>query len=371
MACAHTEPDSEAVERIRETAKDGEGWIGLLLAAGRHGLIPLVYWNLNRYAPSAPPAGLMNQLASQFQSNKERNQVLVAELLDIIDALESQDISVLPFKGPVLASQVYGDLAFRQFSDLDLLVPEDRIPKTVELLQGRGYEVVTPQGLTFATLSAAMPGRKDVGLYSTRRDIKIDLHWRLTGSQFPTDADSPGFWDRLQHTQLNGATVRNLPMDDLLLYLCVHGSRHGFHRLDWVVDIAELVRCGPAIDWISLYERARATQIDHMLNLGLLLADDLLQCPVPAKVHTASHRDWTARRLADHVSRRITQAPQNHNGWEELCFHIALRKGLWSKFRYAVGKATRKDMDDPGAVEGKPVIDASKKALRKVFRLPH
>jgi len=55
-------------------------------------------------------------------TNAARNVFLTNKLFEILNLFKKNDILALPFKGPVLAESVYGDLSLRQFVDLDILV---------------------------------------------------------------------------------------------------------------------------------------------------------------------------------------------------------------------------------------------------------
>jgi hypothetical protein len=44
----------------------------------------------------------------------------------------------VPFKGPALAVQAYGDLSLRQYDDLDLLIHEADVPRAYQLLIANG-----------------------------------------------------------------------------------------------------------------------------------------------------------------------------------------------------------------------------------------
>jgi hypothetical protein len=71
------------------------------------------------------PAEWLARLRMQYMMNAARNMKMTAELLRILDALKEAGIKAMPLKGPVLAQQLYGDVALRQFSDLDILVARE------------------------------------------------------------------------------------------------------------------------------------------------------------------------------------------------------------------------------------------------------
>jgi hypothetical protein len=84
--------------------------------------MPLLYWNLHAVCPAAVPATTLDQLKRYFHTITLRNMFLVRELSTLLSMLDAHGIPAIPYKGPVLATSVYGNLALRQFRDLDVLL---------------------------------------------------------------------------------------------------------------------------------------------------------------------------------------------------------------------------------------------------------
>ncbi len=64
----------------------------------------------------------------------------MGELQRILDIFKSHGITAIPYKGPVLAIQAYGNLAFREFGDLDIFIQKQDFLKVKELLLDNGYK---------------------------------------------------------------------------------------------------------------------------------------------------------------------------------------------------------------------------------------
>ncbi|RXM21985.1 hypothetical protein EO238_26195, partial [Citrobacter sp. AAK_AS5] len=60
-------------------------------------------------------------------------------LLRLQQLMESHGIRLVPIKGPVLARLAYGDVALRQFEDLDLIVRRPDLVCAVDLLERDGF----------------------------------------------------------------------------------------------------------------------------------------------------------------------------------------------------------------------------------------
>src|SRR6202035_517955 len=118
-------------------AFDRIDWRRVTFAAGSHGVLPLVYRQLKSADGVAPDA--LPPMRSEFYGNALNNLHLARELARLAGVLSRQSIEVIVFKGPVLALQAWGDVALRQFNDLDLLVHPAEAARAVEGLLAAGY----------------------------------------------------------------------------------------------------------------------------------------------------------------------------------------------------------------------------------------
>jgi hypothetical protein len=86
--------------------------------------MPLLYRTLNSVCSDAVPKPTLEELREHFYANAGRDLFLGKELIKVLHLLESHEIRAIAYKGPTLAVSVYGNLAFREFGDLDILVRE-------------------------------------------------------------------------------------------------------------------------------------------------------------------------------------------------------------------------------------------------------
>jgi len=270
--------DREAVETSVHSQLD---WDNLLQLAARHGLRPLLHRHLDGIA--GVPRPITAHLWAHDESLARRNRAMTAELLVILRAFEAEGIRALPYKGPALAASVYCDLRLREFGDLDILLDSADIPRARAALVARGYAPDPP--LAPAQQSALVRSRMQYHLVMVRPGgSPIELHWK-------TDADYPiertgeeAWWSGLPSMQLEGETVRAFSEHELLLVLCLHGAHHYWVSLGWLVDVAEILLRSPGIDWQWVYATATRLSCERRLGLGLHLAEQLLEAPLPPEV---------------------------------------------------------------------------------------
>jgi hypothetical protein len=220
--------------------------------------------------------------------------------------LEEKDIPVLPFKGAVLAAVAYRNLSLRQFADLDILVRKRNVARTKKILEQQGYRIAVPLTI-LQRVSPVLSSRKDVVLVNLAGDVRIELHWRLTGRHFSFPIGAKSLWHGRDTRWIAGTCVRTLPPKELLLYLCMHGSRHSWERLGWICDVAEMVRVHSNWDWQQIIKEASELGNERNLALGLYLANDLLGAELPEEVLEKVRADPKIEALATQVRSLLFQ----------------------------------------------------------------
>jgi len=304
VACAKTLIDAETASRIEILLRQNLDWEYLVQKALANRVMPLLSSNLLQVGLGAVPLNILKDLQEYLQTHARHNLGQTRMLVKLLRLLEEHGISALPFKGPTLAVLAYHNLSLRQFDDLDILVSKSDLIRVMDLLKTQGFEVVTAP-TWFHRLPLPFSRKKDYGLISHDKKFKIELHWRLSGTHFDFRLGAKRLWSRLETIKLAGTPVRSLPPDILLLYLCVHGSRHSWERLEWISDVAELIRVHPELDWMEIVEKARLSGSERVLFLGLFLAKDLLGISLPEWLWLRVQAEPVVQPLATHVRERL------------------------------------------------------------------
>lgn len=293
--CARTVVSDDLKSRIREKAQESLDWSLVLELADHHGVVPLLYRNLSALSPDLVPAELLTRLRQKAQVGALLNRTLAKELVALCDAFQARGVPVIPIKGATLAVVAYGDLALRDFTDLDLLVPQAAIAESQAVLRSQGYERRAASEGSGETNHKEGPYH----VYIKKRALsRVDLQWVMAHQHFAFRLDRPEFWARRVAVSFESQTVPGLAPEDLLIVLCVHGSKHAWEHLKWVCDVAELVRSHPELDWNQIFMQASTWRCRRMLYLGLAVAHLLLDAPLPAAVRERLEADGEVMALA-------------------------------------------------------------------------
>ena len=126
LCCARTRVRPESQPRIRAAAQKNVDWMALVRLAMRHDVMPLLYRNLQHVCPGSVPENIHGPIGARYQEQaaQVRGPAPCEELVRLLSLLEEQGIPAVPYKGPTLAQRLYGDLALREFGDLDIMILE-------------------------------------------------------------------------------------------------------------------------------------------------------------------------------------------------------------------------------------------------------
>lgn len=332
LSCARTHMDSEAATRVRVLLLRGEiNWGQLIHLARQHALIPLLYRHIKTICPEAVPGVYMKQLRDSSRRNTARNLFLVGELCRLLRLFEERGIPTVPYKGPTLAIRAYGNPALRQFNDLDFLVHQRDVFKAAELLSSQGYH----RQQHFTQTQEAVYLKFGCEHYYVRSDkrVALEIHWEFAPRYFSLTLDSARLWQRLDRVNICGREVRSLSLEDLLIVLCVNGSKKLWQRLGLISDLAALI--SNKVNWPQLIHEASAAGARRMLFLGLFLAHDLLSAPVPQQVLREVQADTAVIALASQVKELLFRPVSKPVGFKQGClFQLQARERLRDRFRY-------------------------------------
>jgi len=337
LLCTRTPVDGDMAKRVLALARSEPEWEALLTAANEHSVMPVFCKNLEAYAGEALASSWRQRFNEEFLRNSCRNLALTAELFRLLEAFESHGVCASPYKGPVLAAQAYKDVALRQFSDLDIMVPQRQIAAAHDALLGLGFRPLVPglvQGRETTERRRQIPGQY---AYCKEPETMVELHTELTLRYFPRGLNVGELCERREHVRVAGRQVLTFSREDTLLLLSVHGSKHFWERLGWVADIAALTGASPPIDWALALERARRWGVQRMVLLGVGLAAQLYYAPLPKEVAEGLKRDRIAGRLVEGVRQRFFAAePVQLGVFSRFVFRVRMRGSLAQGVPYAV-----------------------------------
>ncbi|MDX6752119.1 PqqD family peptide modification chaperone [Geminicoccaceae bacterium 1502E] len=315
---------------VAELRLPTEAWLRLIAEAERHGLAPLLWSALARLDENRLPPGLAGRARAARGEMEGRTARLQRGLAEAAEALTGSGIRTLVLKGTALGRRCYGDPAVRVGQDIDLLVHQRDVEPAAAALVARGF-IREPR--PYALI------RED-HLVRHRDGLVVDLHWNITGAQFPLDLDFAAIWESRQP-----GPVMDMPGDAWLLLMSAVYLLKDYPelRLAYLADFTALSAHAAEEDWRDLARLAESTGTRRIVALTLEMARRLLDLrleeaaalfPPDRKVQGAAQRLETALdrpvdSLQPHLA-RLVQVLRQANLRERRRERLQALASLWS-----------------------------------------
>ena len=332
LCCARIRASAAMSERIHALLRADIDWDYVFELAAIHGVAALVRRTLDRVAPHAVPSAIGARVDLRLQASAMQSRFLAEQLVGIARIMNAEALQALYFKGPLLATGVYGDLSLREFHDVDILVPATAFQRASELLQTHGYALKADHGWEAMFV---------------RGPVCVDLHRAVSSPAYPVALDFERWWRRRELIELAGMRVPTLCREDLLVLLCIQAARDTWGwtlHLEKICDIAETATAPPGLDWSAVEAEARRLHVQWILAFGLHLAVRVLSVELPEAAARAAAVNRPIRFLVDQEYEGFFEAPESRaprlRGAE---FHARVRERV--RDRIAPYWFRRRDMD--------------------------
>ncbi|PEJ25959.1 Renal dipeptidase [Peribacillus butanolivorans] len=264
---------SDSVDLTKKGMFTDIDWELFLQMSMHHRVYPIIYSKLKIIDPKLVPPYVFQTLNREYKKNTFQMLHLSGEMGQLGKLFNENQIRILFLKGPVIASDIYGDISLRTSKDLDILVPITDLEKVEEIILNFGYVRV---GETTLQNEVKWKGYH-VAYFNPIKKVLLEVHWRLQ----PLPLNVPSFnelWERKRVSNITSIPVNMLGEEDLFLYLVSHGARHGWFRLRWLLDIDYMLRKGFHLDQCNaLMEKYH---IPHIIGQALILSSQLLKSPI-------------------------------------------------------------------------------------------
>lgn len=281
--------------QIKERLHSQLDWPYLLESASRQKVIPILYRSLESMSFENMPADALKELQTRFRDNTLHNFSMTSELGRLLDLFEGNSIHVIPFKGPVLSSLLYGEIALRQSVDLDLVIHREDLFKAVDIIKLQGYDAI--HQMSKIQQESFLRKEHHIALFNKEKNLFLEVHWRISPEMFSMQTDMEGLWLGAEKRAILGRSMLCFASEDLFMILCDHGARHRWNRLVWVCDIAKLIEV-EKFDWTHVFERAKKEGSTRSVLLALSLANIILGSSLTPEVQRKVQADPQIKSLS-------------------------------------------------------------------------
>lgn len=249
--------------------------------------------------------------------------ILVRRALhQVAGEFRSRGIEALILKGLALQDWVY-ERQCRVTGDIDLFVKTSDLHKLSEVLRALGFMPFPHSG--------ARTWRNTEG-------IEIDVHTSMFEPYIGRALKFEDVWE--QRMELERLPLPTLSPVDHMVFVLIHGWKHQWCRLSWIVDVALIAQRLSDQEWQKVRELAQKQSALRIIQVGLELCRLVLQPPGVAWDRVLDANDKTVELLAREYRRRLFVLKQNSLSAKVVntILHIRALEGFRLRSQYMAGR---------------------------------
>lgn len=285
LSSAKLEPSVSELERLNDLIPQIENWDGLVAEIIARQTAPLFLKKLplltNR---NLIPADAITKLQQAYYRSLSRGMVLYSTFEKVAEAFCIAGIQVVVLKGIYLSEWLYGDIALRQFSDMDLLVKKEDALQCLSILKNLGFKP------SDAAVTEFISSQSEIVHYAPMvlNNISVEVHIKLHRQSKHYDIKIDAFLSNAEKLLLRNKPVYGLELHDLLIHLCVHLDKHfrgGHVQFTSFNDIVNLLeKFKNEIDWTLLAQRSAYHACEQTVFKFLVLIHKFYNAALPKAI---------------------------------------------------------------------------------------
>lgn len=244
----------------------------------------------------------------------------VNELKRIGQLFSEAGINLLPLKGVALSQEIYGDPCIRSSWDLDILVRPDEIEKAGQVLIQAGYcHEPGFHELSKRQKQYILDTHHHHGYMHISKGVHVELHW---SSYLWNKEQIFALWNASKSSIWLDSGLRQLSIEEGILFLADHAARHDWTCLKWLSDIAMMIEIMSDELWSSLVNKANIFGLHRVIGQTFALLEWFYGIEPPQHIRAILSSDTIVKDLSDHAARQLLASA------EELSSQLKKLSGL-------------------------------------------
>ena len=200
----------------------------------------------------------------------------------IFQEFKENDVSHIFFKGPLLSLELYNDIGYRNFGDIDVLVEKHDVEKAKNLLEELGFYCIYPKiKLTKKQKEVNYSISHHYQFKHPVQPIHIELHWSITNPKSFFGMESHDIISNSISLKVSNYELPYISKIENIVFLAAHGSIHQWYRLFWIKDFSKLLTKVNSDDLEKAFELSKNLNLQNCFIQACLLSNLLYKTEVP------------------------------------------------------------------------------------------
>ena len=339
LLCCRTEIGDKERNKLTEIQINKIDWDCFLEKARQEGISPIVFLMLPRIITDKNiiPGHVTDEFKKDYYLTAKKNILTLNSLGNILDVFNKAGLKVIVLKGAALAETVYGNLALRSMSDVDLLVKKEDLYRINEQLNDLGY-YPTDRSVDDVDLSStyltSLDYRNPLG-----NSPSLHIHWHFVNSTIPNESyisqiNMEDIWRDAVRTNIANTGTWVMSPHHLIIHLAEHALRvtHSLSKLSYFCDIDRSINYyGKGLDWSLLVRDTIRFNLNKMVYTTLYFSRYFIEAKIPEDVLLKLKPERFG--IPEKIFMRKTAENKRTPGMSYL-IHLSMNKGLVKKLKF-------------------------------------
>jgi hypothetical protein len=282
----------EELETLHEQLLSaGTAWEPLVAAANQHLLCPALYGAIkHKNLLSSIPADLREYLQTLYYHNGERNRQLADHTEETILLLNDLGVEPVLLKGTAnLLSGLYLDQSMRFISDIDMLIPGNRMTDCIRKLKDAGFDYLLPPEADCWKNHHHCPP-----LFKKNRYFLVELHRELMPDHYQYLINADSVLSNSIPLRIGTARARIPSLSHRIIHNIAHAQltdrdyHFGDIQLRQLYDLVLLADKIQEKEWREIELVFRRLGYSSALSGYLLAGKQFFKKPLPIKIRQAA-----------------------------------------------------------------------------------
>jgi len=292
LYCCRKDNSHRNRNKIIEIQRRSIDWDCFLRKARENGISAVVYSKLKEIKKDCPqiPSFIFKDLKKDYFLNATKNSLIFEELGKVLETVRKVRLQVIVLKGAVLAKNMYGNLALRPMTDVDLLIKKEDLLCLDEQLKILGYKPsdISVEDIDFSSTYLTTLDYRSLSSNSP----SFHIHWHFVNSTVPNESyikriKIEDIWQDAEKTNIANVETLVMVPHHLLIHLSEHALRvtHSLSKLSFFCDIDEAVNFyQERLDWERLIKESLKFNLNRMVYISLYFTAKFLETKIPENV---------------------------------------------------------------------------------------
>ena len=341
LYCCRTEIGDKGEDALIEIQRNKIDWDCFLEKTRGEGVSPLAFLRLPKIVINKDdiPRYVAERLKQGYYLNATKNALIFKELGRVLETFKKTGLQVIVLKGAALAETVYGNLALRPMSDVDLLVKKEDLYHIDEQLKILGY-FSSDRAVNDIDFSSTYLTTLDYRS-SFKNFPSFHIHWHFVNSTIPNEYYTKNIkmediWQDAEKTNIANVETWVMAPHHLLIHLSEHALRvtHSLGKLSFFCDINEAINFyQERLDWDLLVKDSFKFGLNRMVYLTLFFTSKFLAAKIPGDVLLKLRPERIS--LYEKIFIKLVSSNYRFSGMSYLV-HLSGNKGVSEKIGFVL-----------------------------------